>query len=732
MLVRSLTAFLLGSRLAVSVLGGPTLLEDEPLENLGSYGYDASDVEQIIIISDETLPSNNWNQEDLAEYGRPSKPERPPPSIHSHAQSQETTIYQYLTQDPEFSRFARIVSFSDEIVSLLNDTAAGVTLFAIPNRAFPHPRKETPKSSELADLLTNTDDLVSAHHFSDIVRALEQADSTTSLDSTDREELQKLLTAVLAYHVIPQSLDLHQLGENTTYSTSLTLHDGSLDGQPLRLRVKMRGPHHRGSVNTFSKLLHDNVKTNNGFIHAISGPLLPPPSIFETLFAAPSKFSFITSALQRTDLTGALEWSTSQGSSSGTPLTTFFAPSNRAFKKLPSKLRAFLFSPSGAKAFKKLLEYHVVPNFLLHSDYIHNLSSGVNSIEESSQWAENLYIDKLVPELHEHHPHHPHHPPAHGSTHQEDREDFGPQSFEELDHESGRRHHGHGGHPFWHQSEGHMPPPPPRFEGNDRHPQHMPPPPPQHPEHHHGPPGTTPPPHPRHACHPGPPPPADDNEPGREFHAGPPRPPPRGPPHRDFHPPPPPGRRPPPPPGSDRRPGPPHDEQFKSFGPPPRGPPPHHGPHPPPRPPPFHGAESGREPCSGPSQPGPKPHRLPHVPPYFAGNLTLPTLLAGHSLDIRVAKFKVTLPIPGPHKPSKFLTKFFVNGWSVRRSDVPSRNGAIHIIDTLLNPRPRPRPPPEHKASGGPEPDFVEKTHIDDREEWEDWEDWLPLWANEE
>jgi hypothetical protein len=84
-------------------------------------------------------------------------------------------------------------------------------------------------------------------------------------------------------------------------------------------------------------------------------------------------FTLQTSALQRVDLTGAVDrWWTpgkdgGHGSFVGAEVTTFFAPTSGAFRRLPNKLRHFLFSPFGTKALKKLLEYHIVPQVVLHT-----------------------------------------------------------------------------------------------------------------------------------------------------------------------------------------------------------------------------------------------------------------------------------------------------------------------------------------------------------------------------
>ena len=62
-----------------------------------------------------------------------------------------------------------------------------------------------------------------------------------------------------------------------------------------------------------------------------------------------------------------MEWRSSEGSVAGSPAVTFFAPINKAFARLPRKLRLFLFSPFGEKVLKRLLQFHIVPEFVLHS-----------------------------------------------------------------------------------------------------------------------------------------------------------------------------------------------------------------------------------------------------------------------------------------------------------------------------------------------------------------------------
>lgn len=80
------------------------------------------------------------------------------------------------------------------------------------------------------------------------------------------------------------------------------------------------------------------------------------------------RLPFQSSALQRVGLADAVEWRNEKdGTVSGSPSVTFFAPTNKAFDRLPKKLKLFLFSPFGEPVLKKLLQYHIAPEFVLHS-----------------------------------------------------------------------------------------------------------------------------------------------------------------------------------------------------------------------------------------------------------------------------------------------------------------------------------------------------------------------------
>jgi hypothetical protein len=310
----------------------------------------------------------------------------------------------------------------------------------------------------------------------------------------------------------------------------------------------------------------------------------------------------------------------------GTGSTTFFVPSNLAFKKLPWKLELFLFSPFGENVLKKLLQFHVVPGIVLHSDYLHNATSG--DTVSANAWPE--VFDEL------------------------DAEYAGETLFQldfdgEVDFSTIRK-----GRPLSYR------------HGDSRRTEFCP---------DHG---------------------SDD----------------------DRHHPLPPLL---PAPGIGRG----HCAFMTPSPPPPSGDHPHH-PHGPPPSPPSRGS---CKPYGG----GRRPPRtgdhckehdrlllIPHKP-VFSANVTVPTLLTNHSLHVHVTKVKYRLPIPG-HKREIYVTKLFVNDQNVAVSDIVSRNGAVHVINKVLNPRPR-----HHHRPHKDEDDFVDR----EDDEWEDWEDWLPQWAEE-
>ena len=113
--------------------------------------------------------------------------------------------------------------------------------------------------------------------------------------------------------------------------------------------------------------------------------------------------------------------------------------------------------------------------------------------------------------------------------------------------------------------------------------------------------------------------------------------------------------------------------------------------------------------------------------------MTVPTLLANHSLEVHVVQFARPHPAPW-HKEPVYGTVMFVHGQPVGLVDLPTRNGAMHVIHRLLNPvkhAGKPHHPPKGGEPQPPPPPSMGPLEEDDASEWAGWEEWLPRWAAE-
>ncbi|TFK25017.1 FAS1 domain-containing protein [Coprinopsis marcescibilis] len=222
----------------------------------------------------------------------------------------------------------------------------------------------------------------------DVSAADDDGDDSDGDDDDDEKERRKrifkfIVKSILEYHILPHgAYDIDGLGHNTTYETQF--HVPSLlgnHGQRVKVSQRFKKLQPRTWINFFSKVT-DSAKTDNGIIHVVRHPLLPPASIFQELFLAQHFFSTLTSAIQRTGLTDELDVryvkDEGHGHLEGSTAATVFAPSNKAFSHLPRRLQIFLFSPFGTRVLRKLLEYHIVPGVVAHADVIHNQTAETN------------------------------------------------------------------------------------------------------------------------------------------------------------------------------------------------------------------------------------------------------------------------------------------------------------------------------------------------------------------
>ncbi|KAI0340702.1 FAS1 domain-containing protein [Trametopsis cervina] len=628
MLARSFVALLCGSLAAVAAY---------PNEHFEDHSQTRLQFAEAVF---DSRPWPAVHQQHPTPPGSPSGPPKFP----------DKTIYEVLKDDDRFSRIFKLINFADDIAKALNDPGSTVTFFAPPDHALrppPHKHDDEPphRHSEFneygveaffnRDVITSTDQL-------ELIATLENFVDDSLLEDDEGEDdedkkrkrkiIKAIVSAVLRYHIIGVQLHAADLAKNTTFPSSLILGEGSLDGKEFRIRVEQPNLLHPGlTLNFYAKVTYADVETKNGIIHAINHPLFPPPSTFPLLFALPGAFATLTSAIQRVDLTDAVDWHWNRESKTleGSPAVTFFAPTNAAFDSLPRKLKLFLFSPFGARALKKILAYHTVPEFILHSNWVHNAT---DSLQEGPAEPESVSLDNSY---------------VHMKSESFQNGQQALRMFSMAEEEFDR-------HAFLSSSE------PTHLEVE-----------------HHGFPGGDHqiPPRAREGCRP----------------TG----------ERDAFPPPPPG----PPRFAEfphpRRPGP--CECTRGL------------PHPPPHLPPHHPSE--------PAHPHPHP---PILKPVYSANLTLPTALGGnYTLNVTVAQLHSILP-------HGYVTKVFVNGQWVVAPDVPTRNGAVHVVKRLIKP-PRGAHGGEHGAHRG-ERQLLANADTEEEmdQEWEDWEEWLPQWANED
>ncbi|OCH95262.1 FAS1 domain-containing protein [Obba rivulosa] len=589
--------------------------DEHDVEHAVFYHFTGVDDEEFAVDAEEDLEASSPGV-------APVHPPVPPPPPDTSAK----TIFQILAEEPKFHKAFKFVNFTEDIAKLLNDSSSNVTFFVPPDWALKPPRHHGPpgpphRHDSIAPIFDG--EVSSADSELDLFAA---ADSLFKYvhdsDDDDKKEKRKkilkaIIKAILSYHIIPSgSLPAAELVKNSTYATHLSLNDGSLDGKAFRLRI---APTPKIvaltlSVNIYAKVVKPDIKASNGILHEINHPLIPPGSTFQSTFFLQQFFSTVTSALQRVDLTDEVEWRHVRGSDDkewtleGSPAVTFFAPSNGAFKKLPPKLKGFLFSPFGERALKKILQYHIVPETILHTDYIHNAS-------DSDVTRRRPMDDSFL-----------YHPDV-----QIDNDGLSEISCIDLN-LSDERH----------------------FRGRHVRPE----------------------PYSEHR-------PALRNTPvdvcSLEDIAG--------------------------------------RSVFNRCGMHVRGNcqshlqgllPTHCNPCIR-----FFSAEKGAMPTAQPAT----------AAPIYELNITSPTLLTNHSLHIHVVQHEYKLPIPGHH--ALYTKTMLVNGHRVCVADIPSRNGAIHVVDKLLNPIKHSRRKHGEEVD---EPIFLEE---EEDNSWDDWEEWLPRWAGE-
>jgi uncharacterized surface protein with fasciclin (FAS1) repeats len=152
------------------------------------------------------------------------------------------------------------------------------------------------------------------------------------------------LGAILKYHVVPGRVMAKDVVKLSSAKTAL--------GQSLA--VSASGGVRVGQAN----VIKTDIETSNGVIHVIDTVLIPANDIIETARSAGS-FKTLLAALEAADLTDALR---------GAGPLTVFAPTDKAFGKLPEgTVEALL---KDIPKLQSILTYHVVQGKVMAADVV--------------------------------------------------------------------------------------------------------------------------------------------------------------------------------------------------------------------------------------------------------------------------------------------------------------------------------------------------------------------------
>ncbi|KNG50253.1 fasciclin domain family protein [Stemphylium lycopersici] len=240
------------------------------------------------------------------------KPHEPP-----HHDKPNRTVYELINESKYTTKLAKLINEYDDIVQLLNGTAANYTVFAPTDEAF---------------------EKIPEHH---------------------HKPSKEVLKDILLYHVVDDFYPAGRVLKSYTIPTLYTPSKNLGHAQRLTPRVTIKGP----AINFYSRLIALNIFGTNGVVHGVSSILVPPPNVATIIDLLPGDFSTLELGLGKTGLFDKIN-NTDFEHNGG----TFFTPSNFAFQKLGPRANAFLFSKYGEKYLRALLEYHMVVDQTLYSD----------------------------------------------------------------------------------------------------------------------------------------------------------------------------------------------------------------------------------------------------------------------------------------------------------------------------------------------------------------------------
>lgn len=147
---------------------------------------------------------------------------------------------------------------------------SSITFFAVPNSGIPHSPKHKHGDDDQSSLAPKRgDERDVAHDLGHLVLQIEELDDVPESPDKDhrKEALGRIVRGILAYHILPEEYDSATLVQNSTYATNLTLKDGSMDHQPLRLSVQSTVVPPRLRINKVVDVIKRDTIASNGELY---------------------------------------------------------------------------------------------------------------------------------------------------------------------------------------------------------------------------------------------------------------------------------------------------------------------------------------------------------------------------------------------------------------------------------------------------------------------------------
>ncbi|KAL2269615.1 hypothetical protein VTJ83DRAFT_1799 [Remersonia thermophila] len=326
------------------------------------------DAQELFSSIDDAIVSSKLDG--FLELGRDQDGPHPHPphdghGHHGHHGDPQKTLYELIKESNHTTKFAKLVDEHEDVKKLLQDTEHSYTLFVPTDQAIDRIHHG------------HGDHGHGDHGHGDHGKGGGDGDDGDDGDDGHRHDhCKEFIAALLKYHIVPGRYSRSQIHHSRTLPSSL--HPPALSAsssssssasskhhhhdQPQRIRAFTTFLLHRTRLNFYARLVAGDFPAKNGLIHAVSAPLVPPPSQTALLRALPRAFSTLALALESTGLAKELDELPRSGGG------TFFAPTNRAWAKLGPRVNAFLFSKRGEKWLDALVRYHVVVNETLYSD----------------------------------------------------------------------------------------------------------------------------------------------------------------------------------------------------------------------------------------------------------------------------------------------------------------------------------------------------------------------------